>query len=309
MTLNRLIHIGFPKTGSTTHQNHLFARHPEIIFPGKPYEDEVFKTQLYRLIKEESTTYDPAPLKALLEKLPEPPGKKAIVISDEIMVSVSKVRDKGIVAQRIKDVFGPCKILITIRNQLEILKSTYISGCRLLTEVPGKYRGRFVGFEEWLEFSYEKPDRSHIGNFIYINTIDYYARLFGRDNILVLAFEEFIRDKTRYIKKLSTFTGIDQGKAAELMETAHDNERIHQERLEFEQLMGRHISMKTNPWMPGAARLYYFFQKLPGKNRKNKARVSFPAHWEQRLTEIYSSGNKRIMHDYNLDLESYGYPL
>jgi hypothetical protein len=313
MALNTVIHIGFPKTGTTTHQNHLFSKHSQILYLGKPYKNESFQQEIHNLIKQESTIYRSSGLKECLETLEiDKQQKNVLMVSDEIMVSVSKVRDKGVVAQRLKDAFGaftPCKILITLRNQLEILKSTYISGCRLLTrvQVPQKYRGRFVDFEEWLEFSYENLDRSHMGNFIYLNTIDYYSRLFGKDNVLVLLFEEFLHHKEAYIKKLADFLDIDGHESMELIKTAHDNERINQARLNFEHLVGTRFPIGKNRFISKAATVFQFFHKIFRKDKK--AKVGIPNEWIEQLKRIYGDSNRELMRKFKLPLEEYNYPL
>lgn len=313
MALNTVIHIGFPKTGTTTHQNHLFNKHSQILYLGKPYKNESFQRLMHNLIKQESTVYRSSGLKDYLDTLEiDKQREKVLMVSDEIMVSVSKVRDKGVVAQRLKDgfaAFAPCKVLITLRNQLEIIKSTYISGCRLLTKfsVPKKYRGRFVDFEEWLEFSYENLERSHIGNFIYWNTVDYYSRLFGKDYVLVLLFEEFLQHKEEYIKKLADFLDIDRPEAMELIKTAHDNERIDQARLDFEHLVGSKVPIGKSRFVSKTAALFQFFHKIAGGNKK--AKVGIPHQWIQRLNDIYCRGNAKLMETYHLPLKEYGYPV
>lgn len=308
MDLNTVIHVGFPKTGTTTQQNHLFENHAQIVYLGKPYQDDRFQKEIHHLIMQESTIYQSSSLKEYMNSLEvQDPGKKVIMISDEIMVSVSKVRDKGVVAQRIKDIFYPCKILITLRNQLDILMSTYISGCRLLTNVPARYQGRFVALEDWLEYSYRNLERSHIGNFIYFNTIEYYSRLFGKDNVLVLLFEEFIHHKQDYIKKLSDFLTVDWQESMKLIETAHDNVRIDQSQFEFEHMWGGHLPIRKSRWISGASKIYYLFRKMSGKNKK--AKVVIPHHWTDRLENIYKEGNQKLAESFNLPLHEYGYPL
>jgi len=314
MNPNRVIHIGFPKTGTTTHQNHLFSKHSQIAYLGKPYQSDRFKTEMHNLIMQESTIYQSATLKEYMDKdlLNDNEGlegNRVLVVSDEIMVSAFKVRDKGVVAQRIKEVFFPCKILITIRNQLEILKSTYISGGRVLNNVPGKYRGRFVGFEEWLEFSYENLYRSYMGNFIYFNTINYYVQLFGKSHVLVLLFEEFIHNKEEYIKKLADFLDIDGQESLELVKTAHDNERIKQSQLDFEHLVASYLPMGRNHFISAAAKVYHLFHKILAKGKNEKAKIGIPTHWVERLSEIYCKSNRKLLENYHLPLENYGYPL
>ncbi len=63
-----------------------------------------------------------------------------MLLSEELSVSCTKSRDKGMVAQQLKEVSQPSKILITIRNQWDTLKSAYLTRGRLLLYVPEKYR-------------------------------------------------------------------------------------------------------------------------------------------------------------------------
>ena len=308
MGMNTVIHIGFPKTGTTTHQIHLFDKHSQIVYLGKPYKDSRFEQEIHGLIKQESTIYDSSALKEYMNSVnKEEPGKNVLLVSDEIMVSLSKVRDKGVVAQRIKEVFFPCKILITIRDQVEMLKSAYINGGRLLTHVPGKYRGRYVPLEDWLIFQYEYLDRSHMGNFIYFNTIQYYEKLFGKENILVLLFEEFLDHPDQYINKLSRFLDIDKDESLELLGAEHENVRIDQSRLEFERWVGSRMSLGKSRFLYRLSKVYGYFSHFLAKNRK--AKVVIPGHWLERLRDVYSQGNRELMQLLDLPLEQYGYLL
>lgn len=308
MAINTVIHIGFPKTGTTTHQIHLFDKHSQIVYLGKPYKEARFEQELHRLIKQESTIYDSSALKEYMKSVKkERPGKNLLLLSEEIMVSLSKVRDKGVVAQRIKEVFSPCKILITIRNQVEMLKSAYINGGRLLAHVPGKYRGRYVPFEDWLIFQYEYLDRSHMGNFIYFPTIQYYAKLFGKENILVLLFEEFLDQPEQYITKLSEFLAIDKNESLELLGAEHENVRIDQSRLEFERWVGSRMALGKSRFLYRLSKVYGYFFHLLAKNKK--AKVMIPGPWLERLRNVYSQGNRQLMAHFHLSLEQYGYLL
>ena len=117
-----VIHIGFPKTGTSTQQKHLFSRHSQIEYLGKPYPNEEIKAEIHKMIMQESQFYDALQCKSYISNLlvPVKNSQKVILLSDELFVSASKARDKGVVAQRLKEVLYPCRILVTIRNQLEI---------------------------------------------------------------------------------------------------------------------------------------------------------------------------------------------
>ena len=52
--MNRCLHIGFPKTGTTTLQKHLFTEHSQIVYLGKPTRSEWLKEKMHTLIKQDS---------------------------------------------------------------------------------------------------------------------------------------------------------------------------------------------------------------------------------------------------------------
>jgi hypothetical protein len=310
MSLITAVHIGFPKTGTTTQQKHLFARHSQVGYLGKPYETETLKTEILKLVMEESLTYDPAVLKKYVAeqvKKEMNKGKRVVVLSDELLVSASKVRDKGVVAARIKEVFAPHKILVTIRDQVEMLKSAYVNSGRLLKHVPAQYQGRAITFAQWLEMCWENPARSYIGNIRYADTIDYYAGAFGKENICVLLFEEFISHKDEYTRKLAEFLTIDVGEALRLLGGQHENPRLLQSQLDLELSCSRWGIPGKVPVLPGLLGRWF---RLKSRFRGDeKARVEMPPGWVARLQPFYAEGNRRLSEHYRLPLEKYGYLL
>ncbi|MCP5107627.1 MAG: hypothetical protein GY950_29840 [bacterium] len=313
MSVNTAVHIGFSKTGTTTLQRHLFRGHPQIEFLGKPYPDDSLKTLIHRLMMQETLVYDPTLLQTHLEEIVKKtdPSKKVVLISDEMLLSYSKVRDKGVVAQRLKEIFrsggSQPLILITIRNQFEILKAAYLSRGRLLLNVPPKYSGLHVSFEEWLTLSYENIERSYLGHIDYFKTIDFYAALFGSGNVCVLPLEEVVRDTGAYITKLSGFLGIDREAALGLVSGEHANRGISQLQLEAEALRGRWFPFHRFFPVSGMLRFYSSFKKIIKKDKD--ADITISSGWRDRLRELYLPGNRELSRKYELPLESYGYPL
>ncbi len=310
MSLPVAVHIGFPKTGTTTHQKHLFAKHSQVSYLGKPYESDAIKGEILRLVMEESLTFDSTALGKYLVRPgtdQRDPGKKLAVLSEELLVSASKVRDKGVVAERIKKVFAPVKILVTIRNQLEMLKSAYINGGRLLKNVPARYKGLTIKFEEWLEMVFENPDRSYAGNIKYFNTINYYTRVWGKENICVLLFEEFIHNKEEYTRQLSGFLGIDAGESLRLLADRHENPRVLQSQVDLELTRSKFGPTGKKSYISTALKQWYDFRNLFKKNQG--ARVDLPAPWQERLRDFYGESNRELVKNFNLPLEKYGYPI
>lgn len=306
--MNIIFHVGFPKTGSTTQQESLFSKHSQVLYLGKPY-DSTINEKIELLISAESIVYDPLPLKINFQKLIRQgklEGKKVAVLSDETVVSISKVRDKGVVAHRIKDLIGKGQVLFTIRNQFDLLKSSYINGGRLLMNVPGKYQYRSVTFDEWLDYSYNNLRVSHIGNFVFYNTIHYYSKIFGKENVQVLLFEEFINEKEKYIKKLADILQVDFNESIKIISQNHLNPRISQLQLDFEIAWGRWIPINVKPLSLWGQKIYRLFH---GSKKDSMADVDLSKQWEDKLKKVFALGNQKLNEEWRLPLAEYDYPL
>lgn len=310
MPLETVIHVGFPKTGTTTLQKHLFSQHSQILYLGKPYNDNAFKTQMHRLIMQESLVYDPAELKELLKKeisKETNDSKRIILLSEELLVSCTKTRDKGLVAQRLKEVFQPAKVLITIRNQFETLESAYLTRGRVLLYVPERYSGLHVTLDEWLEVSYKNLERSYLGHIDYFKTVDYYAKLLGKENIGVLLLEELVHTPGAFIKKLSAFLGIDAHQGRQLLKGKRANIGLGQFHLEAEALRSKWHPL-SNLFLISKMLKVYLALKKNVKNKKG-AEINISDNWKKRLRQLYTKGNQQLAGKYELPLETYGYPL
>ena len=305
------IHVGFSKTGTTTLQRHLFAGHSQIEYVGKPYAEEPFKQALHHFMMADSTLYQPKKLD-LFQRIQKrmknaDSSKKVFLLSEEMMVSYTKVRDKGVVAQRIKEYLQPQKIIITIRNQEDLLKSAYLSRGRLLLNVPQKYTQLAVSFSEWLELSYTNFQRSYLEHANFVSTIDFYSRLFGKENVCVVVLEELINDTETHINKLSQFLGIDAKEALACVGTAHEHKEITQTILDLERLKTKFFPFHRSGLAGGILKIAGFFKKR--KYKDAAAEIHLPEGWEQRLNELYAAGNQRLVDEYHLPLQKYGYPL
>lgn len=305
--MNRCLHIGFPKTGTTTLQKHLFAKHSQIDYLGKPYRSEWLKEEMHALIKRESLDYDPIDLIKHISKLQtKEDNPRLVLLSDEICVSATKARDKGLVAQRLKEVFSPCKVVITIRNQMDILKSAYISGGRLFKET-SLLRGCAMSFEAWLEASWRDLERSTVGNVNYYPVVRLYKELFGSENTAVLLYEQFNEDPSDFIRELSRFLNIDFEEASVLVQNRHENPRLPQFVLDHERLRTRFYP--ASRLSPVSKILGAYCRLKSDLQGRPAAEVVYTAEWEDRLALFYREGNQELIRKFNLPLERHNYPL
>lgn len=98
------VHIGHSKTGTTTLQDHLFSKHHQIAYLGRPYKSKHLEVDLRRLVLQDSTQFDGSALKETIDTYRNGINNKTIVISEETFSTVRCI-DRGIMAERIKKNF------------------------------------------------------------------------------------------------------------------------------------------------------------------------------------------------------------
>ncbi|MCP4221193.1 MAG: hypothetical protein GY765_41585, partial [bacterium] len=295
---------------TTTLQRHLFNNHSQIVYLGKPYPDSNFKEMLHKLIMQETMVFQAGELKSYLAEnvAPKVAGTdKLVMVSDEMLVSYSKARDKGLVAQRLIEIFKPSGVVFTIRRQEDILKAAYLSRGRLLLNVPKRYSGLHVPFNEWLESAFENTERSYLGHIDYYKTIDYYARLLGKENVCVLLLEEFVNDRESYIGKLCQFLGIAKEEAHALVKEKHANRPIGSMQLQAEAREARWFPLSRN--FPGddLLRIYNKIQKTIKKDRE--VDIFIEEEHKAELRKLFSQNNRALVERFDLPLEKYNYML
>ncbi|MFD1961125.1 hypothetical protein ACFSHP_22700 [Novosphingobium panipatense] len=198
-----LIHIGFHKTASTLLQQALFAR-PDLGFE-RPYNDRKFiQADFVR-----RGPFDGVPIERQVEyrRVAQEAAEagRTLVISHERLSGYpgTGAFDGPIIAQRLKETFPDARILVFVREQLELIASYYLqyitdggalSFRRLVTRIqPGMYR---------------KP-QFDLDVFSFVKTINHYRSLFGSDNVLVVPYEALRRDGWQLARTIAQYAGQD----------------------------------------------------------------------------------------------------
>ncbi len=313
-----IVHIGFIKTATTTLQEALFARHSQIEFVGRhdksnDQQKHLF-SELHKLATFDSTQYDGQILKEKFYALRISSGGKTIIVSYEGLTHFWAT-DRGLVANRIMDVFGPCKILAVIRNQKDVIKSFYNKNQRRTYLVmPRKYDN--VTFSRWLEYNLLPQHVSTLclSTVEYYETIKYYANLFGKNNIKILLFEDFIEDKKSFIEELADYCGVSKQESCDLMKDVVENKGFTKREV-FEAIFGG-LTKKEALEMPWAEWKSYICLKISPRifgrffkwDEKATGGLSFGTK-EKEIVDLYKDGNKKLSEEYDLPLGKYGYPL
>ncbi len=219
MTL--ILHLGAPKTATSTLQGAFFPRHSGLFFLGKTVDEAMGVTawrtpELSRLMLAlERTNLDFAPDRAEVGALVAGIGTEAagrpVVISSEDLCLFSAV-DPFAKLARVTELFGvlgPVRAVLAVREQLSLLRSIYLTEHRgEMLKLPGTKQGWHPDFDQYLDIHFRYAWGSTLECFRFSAMIDRYEQLLGPANLFVYAFEDFARDPAAILKRLCRFIGV-----------------------------------------------------------------------------------------------------
>ena len=195
-----LVHIGYPKAGSTWLQNFFSIKKNNFDVVNRR---EISKNFGHKKIfdfheKEISSKYS-----NFFNRVNK--NKKIGVISSEFLsgnLYLNGGMDSKVYADRLKLIFPKAKILIVIREQSSFLYSFYKHDI--------SYNGGFWGIEEFLEPKWHFMRRScfHPRFVLYFGLIKYYQEIFGKKNVLILPFELLKTEKNKFLIEMAKFLGL-----------------------------------------------------------------------------------------------------
>ena len=197
-----LIHIGYHKTASTWLQKTVFQ--PEYGF-FQPME----LRELYDcLIRPNTFSFESQIARRVLE---ECLGSAVLgegmvpVLSHERLCGdpFTGSRDAKEIANRLHDSFTEAKILIVVREQFQLIASLYKTyvlhgGKATLEEF---IQPRCDEVNQWFDFR----------TYCYDRLINHYINLFGKENVLVVLYEELARNNAEFYERVSGFVGMAAG--------------------------------------------------------------------------------------------------
>ncbi|WP_353475847.1 sulfotransferase (plasmid) [Salipiger sp. H15] len=191
-----LIHIGYHKTGTTWFQRTLFV--PENGYFQLLDHHEINEA----LVRPYPLAFDPGDVALRLAgPLARLPRGCVPVLSSEILSGnpFYGARDCVLCAERLRTCFPNARILITIREQIAAIASTYMQYVRRAGTLSPE---GFFDFES--EPGYGAFDPRH---FEYDRLVAEYRRLFGPDNVLVVTNEALATNATAVAMRLAEFSG------------------------------------------------------------------------------------------------------
>lgn len=320
-----LLHIGVPKSATTSLQFGAFPKHPDVRFLGKPFYDEKFGYEgslataelVGSLWKQDELEFDLALARQRFDAgvRPRLGGDQLAVLSEEGLTQASAA-DRTLTARRLAALCQnvSCSILITIREQ----KSALLSGHQWV------YTRRLtaLGFEDWLEWcnsysSYHGCNNDFpLRQYRYARLVETYAELFGRERVLVLPMEMLAREPAMFFTRLENFAGIRRFWGLPQSPPMHmENRSPGRLGIRYQRLVkgGRHLGNRLRGMRVAPS------EALEGGGIHARimgllARIDVPmkpmsmqtAAW---LDDYYRTDNARLAAFTHLDLARYGYVL
>jgi hypothetical protein len=311
-----LLHVGLPKTGTTTIQRAFFECHPEIFYLGKivknnPTAKRCRNQEVYEILRKILWLVDrPFNHLAAQKKLQNllldgSPSQRLVGSWEELGNRSTKNHVKML--SRIGAVFGSCRIIYVLRNPLTQLPSEYLQDLKghfIMHNHLWMGMRNYLDIEDWFEKKIKLKTAHTILN--YVECIRASVELLGKENVGVFLFDDLLNDSRNYYRAVSRFIGVEEEIAVELCERSHFHPRITQSQVGFLQ----QISTSVLQTVAFAARSQQHRRRLfLSKDDSVPAKAVLNDRIAGAVAEATREGHRWLVDTYNLPLGQYGYPL
>ncbi len=180
-----VIHIGYPKTASTWFFDSYYKKIKNInLLSPESYLSQIRASNFLVPICEEN--------KILVLEHPELTGVKRFIWKNG--------EQRDIIANNLKKYFPDAKIVIFLRNQIDSLTSVYIYYVK---------KGGTITPSKIIDMMIEKKLEFGLDFLKYSELLETYYNLFGKNNVHVYLFEEFVTNRKTFIQKFTKLYGFD----------------------------------------------------------------------------------------------------
>lgn len=198
-----ILHVGTEKSGSTYIQEKYFSNLKNICYISRPSEDNIIWESLKIIINNNPQDYN---LKSIKEQVYEYIENN--IIEKKILISwedIFGIMYNGFfsnkqITEAVHFIFPQAKIFLVIRRQDTFIESIYKHIIKA---------GYSISLESYINYNkgdfftnniiYNGLPSANINNFCYLNYINFYYDLFGKENVFVLPFEMLKQNEKRFI--------------------------------------------------------------------------------------------------------------
>jgi hypothetical protein len=299
---NMLIHIGYPKSGSTYLQDVIF-NHPSVHLLKQPDIDYLAT----------SPSFSPDILRqSLAQARPSNPNHALTIFSQEKLsgsLNGEHPERTTQIADRLHAAYPDARVLIITRNQIEYTMSLY---CWRVVQRGFETRDLHTYLHDIFETQLRKK-------LCYDALITYYTNLFGADKVKTLPFELVKSDGTRFTQELAAFTGIPLNRSPSTRRvnvTQRSKALINWSRrvnrmvgsslglirpvtsdADFKRCNQKAIGFKRRMLLPMGFRIA----------EKHPTALTFPDAWRQTYADAFASSNRKLQDQTGIALADLGY--
>lgn len=225
-----VLHIGAPKTMTTSLQKHFFNKIDGIAYAGLLYADsECFipselKDIAIRIQSDMSAWPDQFAdnVKAIRAFQADNP----VLISDE---SISEFTVRGPIEKLrfYQDIFGDIKVIFCLRNPLDLLKSLYVINHKgILMGHSGDGRKFLPSFDQWIDILRNSDGKAVLKSFLFSEILEGINDLIGYENILTITFGDLQSEPKKTLSKMCSFIGgTTSPETLDILRENHENIR------------------------------------------------------------------------------------
>lgn len=216
-----IIHIGYPKTATTSLQFNLFG---DLMRDGKieylnhlnRKEDYLGSTEVKNIVKYITSNISSSSVKRELDILKKMPSKDYLISSENISFFYEDFKwgyhsDKSFenffrIKELLFDIFDEIQFLVGIRAQISLIPSFYRQQYNyIINENPS-----FKDFNYWLNETIFNKDIGESVFFLnYKKIYSQLSELFGKDNVHFLIFEDLSKNPNEYYSQLSKIFNVE----------------------------------------------------------------------------------------------------
>lgn len=320
-----VIHIGMPKTATTTLQRRLFSAHSEVFYLGRL--DGAYFRRKYRQFdycRDASVqalmlqiaygdVYNPdfTECRKLFGQIVEPALEKNLLpVWSWESYSTDILAKRRVRARNLRQVFGEARIIMTLRNPISLLESAYFQQLKRDNVGARGKRGRSPYYrliDDWLHDNFDGEILPHLQ---YAETIQVYVDQFGIKNVHVFLFEDLIADHDRFFRQICDVMGVSAEEGIRLVRGKIDNSRWTTWQIEaLEHIVGSRMKSLSFRFASKQTRLKLLGLVKGGKPFMvgGKARAQISPEWQKQIFRTIRQGNLWLQESYGLQLEKYGY--
>lgn len=303
--IHPIVHIGYSKTATKWFQHHFYPALQDIYFLNR---QDVFSI----IIKPDIFEFKP---NEALQQINSLKGESRLAICEELLMGGLDIAFGNgefiqLMASRLKLILPDAEIVIFIRNQRDILESSY----NQYVKSGGTYSpSRYFGFKRRFKAFFKNYHLFNQKIFEYDRVIDLYKKTFGIEKVHVFLYEDFLDNPEEFISDYCKSLYLPH---QEFPFDTYENRRFSTLSLRFMRFMN-HFTYKNTPFKNNLIHLetlYYRTLSICEKIDRLNWFKNHPFHLSKnlldKLGDYYKISNTKLNKEVGLDrLMKYKYPL